>query len=269
MVKPYFEFEKLVAAKGKNQVMHESFCGNIKLENVSFKYFGTNEYALKNINFFIKEGQKIAIVGKNGFGKTTLLKMLLNLLKPTEGQIYYENKAGRWVKDCSVPDNVSIVPQEYNCYSVTIKENIVFGDEVSDLYIKKLLDSVDLGVLQIDPAAIYGREFDGIELSGGQKQRIAILRAKNKSGDVVAFDEPTSAIDPFQEKMIYDKLEEIANGKTTFIVSHRLALTKNADLIMVLNRGEIIEMGTHDELLRKRGEYFRMWNAQVEVYEIG
>lgn len=127
-----------------------------------------------------------------------------------------------------------------------------------------MLGSLNLEFL--NPSDIYGREFGGIELSGGQKQRIAILRAKYKNGNLYAFDEPTSAIDPLQEKMIYDSLIKTTKGKTTIIISHRLALTRLCDLIVVLKEGKIIEKGTHDELMKMNSEYAAMWKSQAELY---
>lgn len=266
MVKPYFDFEVLASSHDNNsgdndKTPHQKDISVIKMENIFYKYYGSKSYALENINLNIGQGQTVAIVGENGSGKTTLLKVLLKLFAPSHGTILYNNG---FTSDQLFFEIVSIVPQNFNSYAISIRDNITFGRKIDDKKIKELLGSLNLEFL--NPSDIYGREFGGIELSGGQKQRIAILRAKYKNGNLYAFDEPTSAIDPLQEKMIYDSLIKTTKGKTTIIISHRLALTRLCDLIVVLKEGKIIEKGTHDELMKMNSEYAAMWKSQAELY---
>lgn len=267
MVKPYFDFKNLFDVKENNVKIQKPEDHSICLQNVYFQYPGSDEYTLKNINMKVLMGKKIAIIGENGSGKTTLLHLILNQFSPTKGNILYNGIDYNQISEQVFFDNVSVVPQQFNCYSISIKDNISFGKYISNEQLKALLKPMHLIFLDSDENTSLGREFGGIELSGGQKQRVAILRAKFKQAKILAFDEPTSAIDPFQEKEIYDQLLTMMDNKMVFVISHRLALCKDCDQILVMKDGEIVESGTHSELIRKKDIYYKMWNIQAALYK--
>lgn len=264
MVKPYFVFlekttdrsqvKKKMIGKRSNQI--------IVVNNISYQYPGTDSWALKNINLTIKKGDFISIVGENGSGKTTLSKILLGLLTPTKGYLEIDN----FISIENLLNDISYVPQIFNCYCVSIVDNILFGGSHENNRLDQAFDDMGLSDLKNQKNNLYGLEFGGIELSGGQKQRISILRAIFKEANLLIFDEPTSAIDPLQESMIYHSLLGASNGKTTIMISHRLALTRKSNFIIVLKNGEIVETGNHEYLIKENGEYARMWKAQADLY---
>ncbi|MCI8966850.1 MAG: ATP-binding cassette domain-containing protein [Lachnospiraceae bacterium] len=208
------------------------------------------------------------IVGENGSGKTTLMKVLMGLFEPTEGTILYGNTNLTDWDERALYQYYSDVSQDYNIYAVSVQDNIDFSRSGKDINIDAALREMDLQELLDQKDRMIGKEYGGIDLSGGQKQKIAILRAEHKGGNVFFLDEPTSAIDPLQEKKLFDRLLSVAKGKTTIIVSHRLALCKSADSVIVMRHGRIAEMGTHEELMRNRGIYERMYAEQARLYKI-
>ncbi len=267
MVKPFFDFRNLIvkqkSVRGHN---HPPVEYSIRLEHVGYCYPGSKKKALNDINIEIKNGQRVAIVGENGSGKTTLLHLILDMFEPTEGNILFGKVPYHHFSEGELLRRVPVVPQEFNCYAVSMKDNISFGCALPEQELKNWLEWMRLSSLQWEEGVIVGGEFGGIELSGGQKQRLAILRARYKQADIFAFDEPTSAIDPFQESETYKLLKEMMNGKTAIIISHRLALTKGCDKIIVLEKGRVAETSTHDELLCTNGRYAELWKTQAEWY---
>lgn len=265
MVKPYFAFlEKTTdRSQDKKKMIEKRADKAIVVNNISYQYPGTNSWALKNINLTVKKGDFISIVGENGSGKTTLSKILLGFLMPTKGYLEIDN----FLSKDGLLNNTSYIPQIFNCYCVSIVNNILFGKSDESNTLDEALDAIGLSDLKSQKENLYGLEFGGIELSGGQKQRIAILRAMLKEANLLIFDEPTSAIDPLQESLIYHSLLSASNGKTAIMVSHRLALTRKSNLIIVLKNGEIIESGNHETLIKENGEYARMWKAQADLYK--
>mgnify|MGYP000901808523 CR=1 FL=1 len=259
MVKPFFDFEKKASSKENRNNLEQKNDEFIHIDDVSYMYPSAGSFALKNISLKIRKGDFVSIVGDNGSGKTTLSKILLGFLSPTSGCIRVNGGN-------AVTNNTSYIPQLFNCYCVSIRDNILFGNFLDLDILDDYLQSIGLYEFVDKKNESYGLEFGGIELSGGQKQKLAILRAICKEADILMFDEPTSAIDPVQESLIYRKLLEISQGKTTIMVSHRLALTKRSDLIVVLHDGEIHEMGDHQSLLSRNGIYKEMWDAQSGLY---
>lgn len=262
MVTPFFDFIKKI--KDKN-IKDEQECDNtIALNNVSFKYPNSDVWALKDINLIIKEGELVSIVGENGSGKTTLANVLMGFLTPTEGTI--SNFVFNNGKD-TIYDDLSLIPQDFNCYSTSIINNITFGGVIPDYEISDMLKTFEMTELQDKLFDDYGLEFGGIELSGGQKQKIAILRGMHKKCALLICDEPTSAIDPIQEGIINQQLLNISKKNTAIIVSHRLALSKISDKIIVLSDGKIVEIGRHNDLLKKKGVYSKLWKSQSLLYK--
>lgn len=260
MVIPFFEFIERIGDKKEEKVADKN--NSIILNNVSFKYPSSKETILKNINLHIRKGELISIVGENGSGKTTLSNIIMGFLTPTEGTVAnFVSKNGD-----SIFDNITLIPQEFNCYSTSIINNITFGKEILGFEILDMLKAVGLTEIEDILYEDYGLEFGGAELSGGQKQKIAILRGLYKKCDLLICDEPTSSIDPIQESIINRKLLKVSQDYTTVIISHRLALTKYSDRIIVLNNGEIVEDGCHEELIARDGLYSELWNSQSMLY---
>ncbi len=235
-----------------------------KVENLGFKYPNSEDYTLKDINFSIKEGERIAIVGENGAGKSTLAKLLLGIYAPTNGVIYYNQN-----KNCKY----TAVTQDYLKYFMTIKENVIVSDyekEYKSEEINKLLYKCGLDTSKNNFAngidTFLGREFGGMDLSGGQWQKLAIARGVYKDFDFIVFDEPTASIDPLEETNILNIIEDITKDKTSFIITHRMAAVKFVDRILVMKKGNIVENGSHHELMEVKGEYYRLYNSQKSNY---
>lgn len=246
----------------------------IKIENATFRYPNSNMDSLKNINLIIQPGETIAIVGKNGAGKTTLVKLLTGLYKPNQGSVKIGGKDLSEISYKSLFENISGVSQKYQRYALTLRDNIQiadFTDTGNDNKVEKLLeenhiDKDDKAIFPDGLDTMLSREFDGVDLSGGQWQRIAIARGFYRNSDIIVLDEPTAAIDPIEESSIYKKFIEVARNKTTIIVTHRMGSAKIAERIIVMKDGEIAEIGSHDELLKRRGVYAEMYEAQAKWY---
>ena len=241
----------------------------IKLSKIHFQYEGPKSpYVLKNVDLFIPEGKVTAIVGASGSGKTTLMKLLLKFYVPTKGSISYDGVCLETISPRSLRANCGIVMQDGYIFSDTIKRNIATGDEQIDE--KRLIKSVETANIKdfIDSLPLkYNTKIGsaGNGISGGQKQRLLIARAVYKNPHYLFFDEATSALDAENEKIIHDNLQEFFKGKTVLIIAHRLSTVKNADQIIVLKKGEIIELGTHQQLVKNKAEYFHLVKNQLEL----
>ncbi len=247
----------------------------IEFKDVSFRYPGTERDVLKGINLKFSADDTVVLVGLNGAGKTTLIKLLTRLYDPTEGCIYLD---GHDIREYDVKDlygMFGIVFQDFGKYAVSVSENIVFGDihkqySEEDVkrsaeeanaaeYISELPDGFDTPLMRIF-------EKNGIELSGGQWQKLAIARAFYAESDVLILDEPTAALDPIAEKNVFDQFDRLRENKMTIFVSHRLSSATGADIIVVLENGQVIETGTHPELMEKKGKYHELFTVQAERY---
>ena len=259
MVQPYFEFMNM----GERLGSLEKPDGDIEFKNMSFKYPNAKDYALKNINLSIKPGEKIAIVGINGSGKTTLVRLLTGELLPTEGQVTYSGRSTRDIREGDMYDGTSQVNQFFASYAMTLRENIAFDTEIiySEERLREFLKDDNLSM---DDEMT--RDFGGREMSGGQWQRLAILRGFNKPADLITLDEPTSAIDPLNEKEIYDFFYENSEDKTEVIVTHRLGAIKYVDRIIVMRDGEIVEDGDFESLIKRKGDFAKIYGSQLEMF---
>lgn len=268
MVLPYFKLLDLKYDYRPYKTLE--FKKNISLENVSFKYPNSNSYALKNINLTINKGETIALVGRNGSGKTSLSKILLGLYIPTSGVVKIDGIEYKELGKMKDTYNwKSSVFQDYCKYPLTIRDNILISDpKIPFEYRDKKIDSLVNEVFKspIDLNIQLGKAMGHRDLSGGQWQKLAISRALYRDYDFISLDEPTASIDPFQEKAIYQSFEGALEDKTGLIVTHRLGSIKYADRIIVLDAGSLIESGSHKKLLEDKGLYSRMWESQKNNY---
>ena len=252
--------------------------GELKLEHVTFKYSESGRKVLDDISLSVKPGEHIAIVGYNGAGKTTLIKLLMRLYDPTSGSISYH---GRNITELCPNDyhkRIGVVFQDYQMFGANLAENVVMDDLPKDELDTRapqitaaLTDAGFAQKLARLPDGLFTQvttEFDkkGVDFSGGESQKVAISRAFYKKADILIMDEPSSALDPIAEYELNKAMESAAKGKTVFYISHRLSTPRDADRIIMLERGRIIEEGTHTELLARNGKYAEMWNAQAGKY---
>jgi len=245
--------------------------GSIEFRNVSFKYPGSDEYALKNVSLKIEPGSNVAIVGRTGAGKSTLINLIPRLFDATEGDVLID---GINVKEWGVQHlrkSIGYVPQETFLFSTTIKENIAFGVEHASMeQIEKAAGQAQV----LDNILDFEKKFEtlvgerGITLSGGQKQRTAIARAIIKNPGIVIFDDSLSAVDTKTEDAILEHLRVKLSDKTTIMISHRISTVKNADTIFYVQNGSIVEFGTHSELIKKEGHYSNMYQKQLLEQEL-
>lgn len=238
---------------------------DIKFENVNYKYDDSNEYVLKNINLDVKAGEIVAFVGKSGSGKTTLVNLLARFFNTDEGKITVNGVNIKNIHLDIYRNKFAIVPQETFLFGGTIKENISFGKNVSDEEIisaAKMANAYNF--IQEDLPNKFETEVGerGALLSGGQKQRIAIARALIKNPEIMILDEATSALDSESEKLVQEALDSLMEGRTTFVIAHRLSTIVRADKIVVMENGEIKEIGTHSELITMNGIYKNLYDIQ-------
>ena len=238
---------------------------DIKFENVNYKYDDSNEYVLKNINLDVKAGEIVAFVGKSGSGKTTLVNLLARFFNTDEGSVTVNGVNIKNIPLGIYRNKFAIVPQETFLFGGTIKENISFGKEVTDEEIitaAKMANAYNF--IQEDLPNKFETEVGerGALLSGGQKQRIAIARALIKNPEIMILDEATSALDSESEKLVQEALDSLMEGRTTFVIAHRLSTIVRADKIVVMENGEIKEMGTHSELIAMNGIYKNLYDIQ-------
>lgn len=253
--------EKIIEVE--NPIKLEELTTGISFNNVSFKY--KDEYVLKNINFTIPKGKTYALVGESGSGKSTISDLLPRFYDVQEGTIMYDNVN---IKDASIHDlrsHIGIVSQESILFNETAKNNIRFGtNEATDEEIiaaAKIANAHDF-IINLENGYDTNIGERGNKLSGGQKQRMSIARAVLKNPSIMILDEATSALDTESEKLVQDALDKLMQDRTSLVIAHRLSTIKNADQIIVLSKGEIKEMGTHDELIAKKGLYFNLCSMQ-------
>ncbi|TPG45254.1 peptidase domain-containing ABC transporter [Flavobacterium pectinovorum] len=264
-----FEIMDLEREKTENKIeLRKENIGDIKFENVTFRY-GSRMEVFKNFNAVFKNNETTAIVGESGSGKTTLISLLQNLYPIKEGKIYVGDYDTQFIHYKSLRKSIGVIPQQLNLFSGNIIENIALGDSFPD--IQRILDlSKQLGITEFVERLPNGFETqigeNGAMLSGGQKQRIAIARALYKNPDILLMDEATSSLDTSSEMMVKKTIDNFKNqGKTIIIIAHRLSTIANADQILVMENGKIIESGNHHVLLDRKEKYFDLWKKQSLV----
>ena len=261
----YFAFLDLPEMRGGNGILRRD--QGITVENVSFRYPGTDSAAVDRVSLVIPPGQSVALVGENGSGKSTLVRLLAGLYLPESGRVLIGDVDTREASNCSRFDGVSAVFQSYQRYHMTVRDNVSIGDPAIDSAPTARVKAVlaDAG-LNVEPSVMLSREFGGTDLSGGEWQRVAIARGLYRKHEMIFLDEPTAAIEPLEETALYRRFADVVDNKTAILVTHRMGSARIADRIVVLDGGRIVEDGTHEQLLNLRGKYAQMFESQARWY---
>ena len=270
----FFEIEPKIKVSEKPLPFPNPIKEGFTFEDVGFKYHNSDNWANRHLNFTLHAGEKLALVGENGAGKTTLVKLLARLYDPTEGRIMLDGIDLREYDILQLRKHTGIIFQDYLRYQMSFAQNIAVGNieeqdnrplietaaekSLADLLAKKL-------PLQYDQS--LGRRFNnGVELSGGEWQKVALARAYMKDADVLILDEPTSALDARAEYEVFQRFAELTKGKSAVLISHRFSTVRMADRILVLDKGQLIEAGSHEELLAMGGRYAELFQLQAKGY---
>ncbi|WP_423147037.1 ABC transporter ATP-binding protein [Rubrolithibacter danxiaensis] len=276
-LRDFFDFFE-IKPKIKDSTHPKPFPNPIKqgftFEDVGFKYVNSDRWANRHLNFTLNPGEKLALVGENGAGKTTLVKLLARLYDPTEGRILLD---GVDLKEYDLNElrmQVGIIFQDYLRYQMTIAQNIAVGNikekENDDLIIRSARQSLADVLVEKLPGKyqqMLGKRFyQGIELSGGEWQKVALARAYMKDAQLLILDEPTSALDARAEYEVFQRFADLTKGKSAVLISHRFSTVRMADRILVLEKGRLIEIGSHEELLAQKGRYAELFDLQAMGY---
>ena len=269
------EEPKIIPKADKPLTVERGVPHTIEIKGVSFAYPGTSRTVLSDVNLRIDHGESVVLVGLNGAGKTTLIKLLTRLYDPTEGAIYLDGHDLREYDTESLYSAFGIIFQDFGHYAETAAENIRFGDidaEHSDTAVALAArrggaaDFIDALPLGYDTPLTRMFEENGVELSGGQWQKLSIARAFYNDSEILIMDEPTASLDPIAEREVFDQYAALAKGKISVFVSHKLSSAVSATKIVVLDEGRVIEVGSHDELMRKKGNYYNLFTIQAQRY---
>lgn len=273
LVNYYFE---IVNAKddmtyGKKELdLSDKF--EIEFKNVSFKYPNTESYALKNINIKINNGEHLAVVGRNGSGKTTFIKLMCRLYDVTDGEILINGINIKEYSKESIISLYSVVFQDFKIFSTTLAQNISAGEKYDYDKLYKVLDEANIKdrvlAMENKESTYLYKDLDksGVEISGGEAQKLVLARALYKDSPVVILDEPTAALDPVAENEIYNRFNSFVDNKTAIYISHRLSSCAFCNRIAVFDKSQLVETGTHQELIKSKGEYHNLWKSQARYY---
>jgi len=256
---------------GEDAVELPEIRGDVRFDNVSFKFPDSQEYALKNVNLEIPSGSTLGVIGRTGSGKSTVASLLLHLFETNEGTITIDDKPIETIKIRSLRDHIGYVDQDSFLFSTTIAKNIAFGvDEASEDEIRRVAKIAQVHENIVDFPKGYETFVGerGVTLSGGQKQRISIARALIKNPQILILDDSLSAVDTDTEEKILHHLSAEMKDKTSIVIAHRISTIKDCDNIVVIDEGEVIEEGTHEELINRRGLYTRLYEKQLLEEEI-
>ena len=243
--------------------------GKVEFKNVSFKYPDGEEYVLKNISFKAEKGDTVAFIGSTGSGKSTLVNLLLRFYDVTEGQILIDDIDIKDYKLEELYNKFSYVPQKAIMFRGTVNENVGYGKNGKEISENKIKEAIKVAqaedfVTKLDGKYNYNIARGGTNLSGGQKQLLTIARGMIKDAPFLILDEATSSVDTRTEELVQQAMDKLTEGRTSFIIAHRLSTIKNADKILVMQEGNIVEQGTHEELLKKNGAYAELYNSQFQ-----
>lgn len=262
------ELESTVVNK-ENSYIPKKIEGIVEFENLDFAY-NSERYVLKNLNLSVKQGEMVALVGRSGSGKTTLVNLIPRFYDVTSGSIKIDGIDTREYDMYTLRKNIGIVPQETFLFSGSVRDTIIYGKrDASDEEIEKALKMANAYSFVMELPQGLNTEVGerGVLLSGGQKQRLAIARAILENPPIMILDEATSALDTESERLVQDALDKLMTNRTTFVIAHRLSTILHADKIVVMENGEIMEVGTHDELLNKKGIYTKLYETQFGKLE--
>mgnify|MGYP004467298879 FL=1 len=270
----YLDFPEYYCKEDGVHPDREKMPKEIELKNVSFRYEKNQPYVLKNFSLMIRPGEHLAVVGLNGAGKTTLIKLICGLIDPTDGQVLYNGKPITEYNRVELYQMYSAVFQQFSIMPVTVEEIIAEAPtaQVDSERVKKCLELAGMWErIQKLPDKLqsqYGRTIydEGIEFSGGETQKLLLARSIYKAAPILLLDEPTAALDPIAESELYQKYNQISEGKTAVFISHRLASANFCDRIILIENGAICEEGTHRELLAKKGKYYNLFEVQAKYY---
>lgn len=246
------------------------FAKGVEATNVYFTYPGRDTPAVKELSLAIKAGEIVAIVGENGAGKSTLVRLLTGIYRPFQGQVTIGGLNTAITTPTSLYSDTSAVFQKYQRYKMTMGDNVMISDTKTEKdvdRVRRMLNEAGVEQTQYGMDTMLSPEFNGVDLSGGQWQRLAIARGLYRENSFIVLDEPTAAIDPIEETRIYTQFQHLAKGKCAIIVTHRLGSVRLAHRIIVMAEGEIVDTGTHEELLTRSGKYAEMWAAQAQWYQ--
>ena len=270
----FFEIEPRVTSKPEARPVPDPIASGFVFEDVGFRYPGSEAWAVRHLSFTLRAGEALALVGENGAGKTTLVKLLARLYDPDEGRILLDGYDLRDYDLDSLRQSVGVIFQDFVRYHLTASENIAVGridaredrPRVESAAQRSLADEV-IRSLPEGYDQTLGRRFKtGTELSGGQWQKVALGRAYMRDAQLLILDEPTAALDARAEYEVFERFKDLTAGKTAVLISHRFSTVRMADRILVLDGGEVEEIGTHDELLAAGGRYAELFNLQAEGY---
>lgn len=274
------DYKEFLTYTKHNGAERETVCGSdptegkfdIEFQNVSFMYPNTDRYVLRNVNIKIRSGERLSVVGYNGAGKSTFIKLICRLYEPTEGKILIGGVDISTIDLADYREMLSVVFQDFQLFWLTIRDNIVMDREYDKVRLDDAIEKSGLGeriaLLENGVETELWRLFDesGVEFSGGEGQKVACARAYYKDAPVVILDEPTASLDPIAETRLYERFNNIIGNKTSIYISHRLASVKFCDSIAVFADGELVERGTHRELMDANGIYAEMFRKQAHYY---
>jgi ATP-binding cassette subfamily B protein len=270
----FFEMQPTIRSKPNALSAPRPIMRGVEFRNVSFRYPGNSRLILDGINFQLRPGERLALIGENGQGKTTIVKLITRLYDPTEGQILLD---GIDLREYDLEDlhrEIGVIFQDFMRYEMTARENIAVGrvEEINNLELlqtaarKSMADHV-IGRLPQGYEQMLGRRFDqGVDLSGGEWQKVALARAYLRDAQLLILDEPTAALDARSEFEVFQRFSELTAGKAALFISHRFSTVRMADRIIVLDNGRIAEEGTHDQLASLGGRYAEMFEMQASSY---
>lgn len=271
----FFEIKPQILPLDNPRIFPNPIRQGFVFENVGYRYRNSDKWANRHLNFTLHAGEKLALVGENGAGKTTLVKLLARLYEPTEGRILLDGYDLREYDVHELRGQIGIIFQDYLRYQMSVAQNIAAGKitETDNRGLIKFSAEQSLANLFIDKFATnydqhLGRRFnEGIELSGGEWQKVALARAYMRSAQLIILDEPTAALDARAEYEVFQRFAGLTQGKTSVLISHRFSTVRMANRILVLDKGELLEIGSHEELLQQKGKYAELFYLQAKGYQ--
>ncbi|MCL1829910.1 MAG: ABC transporter ATP-binding protein/permease [Oscillospiraceae bacterium] len=263
----YIKVFDIPSVKGTDGIYDRT--AGIVVEHIFFAYPNSDKNAIEDLSLTISPEETVAIVGENGAGKSTLVRLLTGIYRPASGKVTIGGLDTKTTNPEILYMNSSGVFQNYGRFKMTLTDNVSISDTTSEPDMRRVEQSLEQADAEFDISydTVLSPEFDGVDLSGGEWQRVAIARGLYRTNDFIVLDEPTSAIDPIEEREIFTKFQQLAEGKAALIVTHRLGSARLADRILVMQNGSIVDSGSHEELLEHDGVYAAMWHSQAQWYE--